>query len=445
MKSRDPLEIRISNLSVDGCGYSEDQQKAVYGALPGELVTALPIAKKRKRHYFRAIEIADQSPDRVNPECAVADICGGCSFQHVNRETQLRLKQGRLEDEFSPLVPKNWLAPIAAAAYGYRTKARLGVKYVQKKERVLVGFREKHKPYITDTPSCPILYSTIQKLLKPLANLVSELSISSSVPQIEVAAGDTEVAIIIRHLEATSDIDLEKVSEFGRNYDVVVFLQPAGIDSIWKLYPKDDSDFLQFAIPEHDLDIRFEPQDFTQVNLNVNRLMIAAALELLALESDDVVLDAFCGIGNFSLPIAKYAGQVIGLEQSESSIERAKMNASRNSIQNTQFRVADLHVDEPRISDNTDIFSSVNKVLLDPPRSGAEQLVKILASSNVGRVVYVSCNPETLARDAKLLVEQGFELQSAGIIDMFPHTTHIESIALFQRLKLSDTSSTEPN
>jgi len=339
------------------------------------------------------------------------------------------LKQAQVQQTFDQIVPGEWMEPIFAPPYGYRTKARLGVKYVDKKGRVLVGFREKMKPYITDIETCPILVDPVSNLIEPLIELISGLSQPKTIPQIEVACGDNDVALIFRHLAAMSEDDLQKLQSFGHEQSVQMFLQPEGLDSTHKIFPQDNTDVLHYELPDYGLVFQFSPQDFTQVNLPVNRLMVAKAIELLDIDPTDQVFDAFCGIGNFSLAISRFARKVTGAEQSASSIARARENARLNGVENVSFFVEDLQSEMAE----SNSLKGINKVLLDPPRSGAEAMVKRLAGSDVSRVVYVSCNPETLARDIAILENQGFELQSAGIIDMFPHTTHVESIALLVR------------
>ena len=429
MKSNDPIEVTVVTVAEDGCAHSADGKQAVFGALPGEKVKAVPVARKRKRLYLRTTEVLASSSHRVTPMCKAASFCGGCSFQHVSHAYQLELKQAQVQKQFGQITPREWMEPISAPPYGYRTKARLGVKYVDKKDRVLVGFREKMKPYITDIENCPILVDPVSSLIEPLIKLISGLSEPRTIPQIEVACGDNDVALIFRHMAAMSDEDMQKLHAFGREQSVQMFLQPEGIDSTHKIFPQDDDDLLHYRLPDYDLFFQFSPQDFTQVNLAVNRQMVARAVALLDIDPSDEVFDAFCGIGNFSLAISRFAKKVTGAEQSASSIARARDNARLNGVENVSFVVEDLQLETTEING----LEGVNKVLLDPPRSGAEAMVKRLASSNVVRVVYVSCNPETLARDIGILEKQGFELRSAGIIDMFPHTTHVESIALLVR------------
>ena len=429
MKTNDSIEVTLDSIRGDGCSYTDDGRHAVFGALPGEKVIGVPVARKRKRLYLRSVEVITPASQRVEPQCTVASFCGGCSFQHASKAFQLECKLTQVRLALGATVPQEWLSPIFSNSYAYRTKARLGVKYVDKKERVLIGFREKMKPYITDTECCPVLVDPVSNLIQPLISLISGLSDPKSIPQIEVACGDTEVALIFRHLTAVPAADLRKLRLFGREKSVQMFLQPRGIDSTHKVFPQDDQELLEYRLPDYDLLFKFSPQDFTQVNLAVNRLMVGKALELLDLESSDHVLDAFCGIGNFSLPISRFVRRVTGAEQSLGSVLRARDNARLNEVKNVSFFVQNLYVDNPEI----DILKDNDKALLDPPRSGAEALVRKLAISEIDRIVYISCNPETLARDIKVLEEGGYKLQSAGIIDMFPHTTHVESIALLVR------------
>jgi 23S rRNA (uracil1939-C5)-methyltransferase len=429
MRSKDPIEVVIESIAEDGCGYSADGHQAVFGALPGETVLADPVSKKRKKLYLRAKEITNPSPDRVVPACSASNYCGGCSFQHFSHPAQLALKQSMLKELLHPLAPKNWLAPISGNPLHYRSKARIGVKFVEKKERVLVGFREKMKPFIADAENCPVLIEPVSDLTQALATLIQGLTIPRSIPQIELASGDEEIALVFRHMDPFADADVEQLIEFGRHHGLQIYAQPGGVETTHRLFPAQGSDLLSYTLQNQNLSFQFSPQDFTQVNLAVNQLMVDQVLALLDLKSGEQVFDGFCGIGNFSLALAHAGAQVIGAELSQDSILRARDNAERNGLTNVSFQVIDL------FDENSEIpgFEKVTKVLLDPPRSGAEQLVKKFASTDVSRVVYVSCNPSTLARDLKALVEQGFELESAGIIDMFPHTTHVESVALLTR------------
>lgn len=416
-------------MKVDGFGYSADGRYAISGALPDEEITGMPFSRQRKKLFLRPADIQNTSPERVQPACSAAAYCGGCSFQHASHDYQLSLKASFLSECLAPLTPEKWLPAISGNDQHYRTKARLGVKFVEKKGKVLIGFREKLKPFIAETSSCAILTQPVARLLEPMAQMVEKLSVAKKIPQVELAAGDEDVALIFRHLEEMSEDDLALLKTFGAEHGLQILLQPGGLDSTHRIFPEPGALTLHYALPAHQLTFGFSPQDFTQVNLEVNRMMVDRALELLELRPTDRVFDAFCGIGNFSLAVARYADHVVGAEQSESSIDRARHNALENDVVNADFQVVDLHDESPEIKG----LEGVNKALLDPPRSGAETLVKKLASTDIERVVYVSCNPETLARDAKILVEAGFSLRSAGVINMFPHTTHVESVALLVR------------
>jgi 23S rRNA (uracil1939-C5)-methyltransferase len=307
------------------------------------------------------------------------------------------------------------------------------VRYVEKKQATLVGFREKNNPrYITDIEQCPVLNARMDAEIKSVRQLLDTMDAPQTIAQIEVAAGDDELALIFRNLEPLSVGDEDKLKDFARRTQFRIFLQPGGPDSVYLFYPEDGREFLSYSLPLQGIRLQFHPTDFTQVNAGLNRLMIEQALSLLALQPDDVVMDLFCGLGNFSLPLAKHAARVIGIEGSVAMVERAQMNASANGLLNTEFYAANLE-DESVLSRYTQ--SGITKMLLDPPRTGALEIVKNIHQLSLDRIVYVSCNPATLARDADILVhEQGFKMVSAGVMDMFPHTAHVESIAVFEKL-----------
>lgn len=404
----------------------------VYGALPGEQLTVMPFSKRKRKVFARPTEIHTQHPDRVDPPCSVADVCGGCSLQHLQTDKQIEFKQEFVKQTFFEAEPEHWYVPLRGDVAGYRGKARLGVKYVDKKEKVLVGFREKLKPFIVETERCHVLRAPVGELIPDLANLIETISVPKEIPQIEVAVSDDVLALVFRHLvELTSD-DEEKLVAFAKQHSndeqrIHIYLQPDSPENLVKLFPSDSHQYLHYALPEFDLRYEFLPLDFTQVNASINTKMVSRAIELLELKSTDTVLDAFCGIGNFSLALARRAGHVLGIESSEQSVVRGRHNADLNGINNCVFIAQDLFAESLDIEG----LQSVNKVLLDPPRSGAESLCKTLASHKVERVVYVSCNPVSLARDAQILVSAGYKFDGAGVIDMFPHTTHVESIATF--------------
>lgn len=425
----------IDSLSHDGRGVAHVGGKAVFidGGVPGDVVRYEVIRSRRSHDNARVAEVLTPSPDRVaNPHCAAFGTCGGCTLQHLTPDAQLRAKQRVLLDSLKHIgkvVPEEILAPLTGPGWGYRRKARLGVRNVPKKGGILVGFREKAKSYIADMLRCEVLIPAVGELLPELRTVVSELSCAERVPQIEVAAGDTAVVLVFRHLVPLTDGDRERLVEFGKTHQLEIRLQPAGPDSVQDLWPSPGTP-LSYALPAHHVEILFEPTDFIQVNGPINRAMVDRAVELLAPAADENVLDLFCGLGNFTLPLARYARQVVGVEGEAGLIQRARSNATHNSIRNAEFHVGDLY-QEPL--DANWLNRRYDKILLDPPRTGAVEIVKRLPELGARRIVYVSCNPGTLARDAQVLVHvYKYRMCAAGIMDMFPHTTHVESIVVFE-------------
>ncbi|NOR19672.1 MAG: 23S rRNA (uracil(1939)-C(5))-methyltransferase RlmD, partial [Xanthomonadales bacterium] len=356
----------------------------------------------------------------------------GCSLQHMSMQAQLARKQATLFQnlkESGQLEPVEKYPPLTGPEWNYRRKARLSVRDVTAKNRVLVGFRERNGRFVADMSECHILRSEVADSLAAITTLMESLECRGSIPQIGVACGDQQFALIIRHLEELSANDLAQMRTFSGDTGIGIFLQSAGPDSIVLLAPEDLQ--LEFAIESLGLSFHFEPLDFTQVNGELNQQMVMRAMDLLDPQADDRILDLFCGLGNFTLPLATRAGQVVGVEGSEEMVERGDSNARLNGLSNVSFHATDLYkacdaAPWPK--------ADYNKVLLDPPRSGAQELLPWIAASDVSRVLYISCNPETLARDADILANQyGFTLQGAGIINMFPHTPHSEAIALFER------------
>ncbi|HIG41647.1 MAG: 23S rRNA (uracil(1939)-C(5))-methyltransferase RlmD [bacterium] len=428
-KPFEPFRVEITGLHADGHGITGDPQLRIIGALPGEVVTALPITVKKKKIFAKVIEVHNASADRVEPPCPGANICGGCSLQHLDTQRQIAHKQSLLVQELGDTQPQHFYSPLMGPVEHYRSKARLGVRFVEKKDRVLVGFREKMKPFIADVPGCHTLREPVSALLPQLSELISSLSISRSIPQIEVAVGTRSVALVFRHLEELLETDLELFRLFSAKYEIDIYLQPGNAESVYKLFPADENERLVYELPELDLSFSFHPLDFTQINHSINRAMVLFAIDLLALNLSDRVFDGFCGIGNFSLALARKAAFVTGVESSPASIDRAQENAYQNGIFNCQFKVQDLFAAGLEIPG----LQEANKVLLDPPRSGALQVCKKLATHPVERVVYVSCNPVTFASDAAFLVANGYRFEGVGVIDMFPHTTHVESIGCFSQ------------
>jgi len=367
--------------------------------------------------------------DRVTPRCAHFDYCGGCALQQLESGAQLRLKELRLQATLAGLAgaaPARWLPPIRGPSWGYRRRARLGVRFVRRKQRVLVGFRERHSNLIADLHRCEVLAPPVDALILPLCALVAQLSIRERLPQIEVAVADNAVALVLRVLEAPSAADLACLRAFEALHGVRLYLQPGGIDSTVAL--TEPAPRLFYALPQADLQIEFLPSDFIQVNASVNRELVAASAQLLQLTAESSLLDLYCGLGNFSLALARRARCVVGVEGDAGLVARARDNARRNGIANAEFFTADLATDANAAAWLARPYSHV---LLDPPRGGAQQQLALIARLAPERVLYVSCNPESLARDIGLLVHQhGFELLAAGVVDMFPHTAHMESVAL---------------
>ena len=330
----DPNKLDIVSTNIDGCGYPADGERAVIGALEGEQIFGEPFTRKKGKRFFRIKEVIQISPERVEPRCEVANVCGGCSFQHVTSDYQLKLKEKYLASLIGPLQPESWAKPINLNNYFYRTRARLGVRYVEKKSKVLIGFREKLKSYITDMESCPIMIERASNMLGPLTKTVQELSVRKALPQIEVVAGDSQIGLIFRHLEPLTNADEKALALFSEKFDIHVFLQSGGPDTIKKLFPKDLKEEFYYELPDFSLRLSFSLKDFTQINLEANRHLVNSVISLLDLKKGDRVLDAFCGIGNFSLAIARSASFVYGVEYSESSVKRAKINAELNNIHN---------------------------------------------------------------------------------------------------------------
>ena len=430
----EPIDLRIDDLSHDGRGVGACGEKTVFvhGALPGERVSARVTGRRRSYDEAEAIEVIEASPHRIEPRCPHFGQCGGCSLQHLDPAQQIEAKQRTLEQNLrriGKLDPGCLWAPLGGPLWAYRRKARLSVRYVHKKGRVLVGFRERYGRFVADMQECHVLDPRIADHLDGLSDLIGAMEARRSIPQIEVACGDDRCALVFRHLEPLSEEDLERLRAFARNTGVAVLLQPSGPASIHGLEPAEAE--LSFHLPEFDVDLRFEASDFVQVNAEMNRRMVHRALELLELSPNDRVLDLFCGLGNFTLPMARRAASVIGVEGDAGLVSRAEANARRNGIENAAFFAADLNEDPGSAPWLKQPF---DKVLLDPPRSGAEFILPHVAASGARRLVYVSCHPASLARDAGILAQQhGFELKGAGVMDMFPHTGHVESIALFER------------
>ena len=434
---KEPVSATITGLSHEGRGICQIEGKTTFvqGALPGETVSFKYTRKSRQVDEGLCVEVEESPhPDRVTPECQFYEMCGGCSLQHLSMPAQIQLKQDTLIEQlkhFGNISAEEILPPLAANEWGYRTKARLGVRHIDKKEKTLVGFRERNGRYIANMDQCEVLHPKVGRKIEALSQLISQLSCFRELPQIEVAITDDACALIFRHLADLTEQDEALLCEFGREHDFHIYSQPNKPHPIALLFPEKNAEhkLLSYHLPHHDIEIQFHPTDFTQINIELNQQMVDQAVDLLALEKSDSVLDLFCGIGNFTLPLARSAKQVTGVEGAAVAIERAKQNAKLNSIRNVDFYEANLFED---FSSKPWVKQTYDKILLDPPRSGAEKIIEAMPKLKPKRLVYVSCNPATLARDAGVLVKtHGYTLKKAGVMNMFPHTSHVESIALF--------------
>jgi len=429
-----PGQVTIEKLTHDGRGIGYLEGKAVFvdGALPGETVLFRYTQVRRDYACGRTLEISHPSPDRMTAPCNAYGNCGGCSLQHVSHEAQIRIKQELLIEQLRRIARIEsfdlW-PPLTGPQWGYRHKARLGVRFLRNKGRVLVGFREKASGKIAEIDNCLILHPTVGERIPALAQLVDGLSIRDQIPQIEVALGDNRRALMFRTLTHPDSNDQAALTNFARRFGFDIYLQPKGPDSLECLYPEEPG-LLCYQLPEN-VNLWFGPLEFTQVNPTINRKMIERVLATLDPRPGESILDLYCGIGNFALPLASKASQVTGVEGNPHAVTRGRYNAEANGIQNAVFHCADLSA---TLDDLPWAQRAYDKILLDPARSGALEVMEWIPRWNPGKVVYVSCNPSTLARDLGVLVhEHGFRLLRAGIMDMFPHTAHVESIALLER------------
>ncbi|MCB1984852.1 MAG: 23S rRNA (uracil(1939)-C(5))-methyltransferase RlmD [Nitrosomonas sp.] len=440
-------DVNIKALKLDGKGIAYHDGKAVQinGVLPGERVRYKPVKSRKHEQSGRAMALLRLSADRVIPRCKhfgyFQGACSGCALQHLNISTQIAVKQQTLENalwQAASVRPQNLLPPIEGPIWGYRHRARLSVRYVKRRGIILVGFHERTRSFVADMQSCAILPEKVSALLMPLRKLIQELSIRERLPQIEVAVGAHVTVLVLRVLDAPSSDDREMLLHFGRTHDVSIWLQSRGPETAAPL--DSNSNGLSLALPEFGIDIPFAPTDFTQVNHQLNTLLVKRTIELLAPEPDDIVVDFFCGLGNFTLPLATRAQRVIGLEGLPTLVERAEQAAQHNDLaQKTVFAARNLFEWNAQDWDtlvNTygGITSRVDRVLIDPPRAGALAVSQVLATTQTPpkRLVYISCNPDTLARDTEVLVNKGgWQLLAAGVVNMFPHTAHVESITVF--------------
>ncbi len=431
------LQGQIESLTLEGHGVTRVEGKVYFvdGALPGETVEFEVKRSRRKHGHAKLTQIIEANSDngRVEPDCEYFGVCGGCSFRHYEPIRQLEAKQQALLDALERIgrvTPNQIIEPATADWLHYRRKARLGIRFVEKKGGALVGFREKGSSFITPLNQCFTLTKPLSDLLPGLAKLVNSLTIRQKLPQIEVAQGDNQISLVFRHLQALSQKDLDLIESFAKVNQIQAFLQPKGLDSIHPLYPKVPEE-LYYKLDDFDLRFYFAPTDFIQVNSKANQLLINMALDFLNLQADDRVLDLYCGLGNFSLPLAQKCKHVLGVEGDKRLVDKAIANADKNHLDNVTFQQQDLSDQQADFSWLSDQY---NKVLLDPARSGAALVCQQFVNYKPEKIVYVSCNPTTLARDANVLTNlASYQLTHAGIINMFPHTAHIESIAVFER------------
>ncbi len=424
----------IESLDHEARGIARQDGKTVFvdGALPGELVEYASFRRKPKYELAHLVRVIKPSVARVDPLCPHFGICGGCAMQHMEPSAQIAAKQRVLEDSLwhiGRVRPESILPPIHGASWGYRHRARLGVRKLDAKGGMLIGFHEWRSSYIADIRSCAVLPPHVSDLLMPLRALFGKLSIADRLSQVEVAVGEHCTALLLRILESLTAKDEILMREFADQHQVVIYLQPKGPDSAYRFYPK-LGPRLSYTLPEFGLELDFRPTDFTQVNHAVNRVMVRRALRLLDPQPGERIADMFCGLGNFTLPIARSGASVLGVEGSAGLVSRGREAAKANGLDHlVEFTEANLF----ECSATSIVgLGHFDKMLIDPPREGAQELVKALGQNGPRRIVYVSCNPATLARDAGLLVAQGYRLGAAGIVNMFPHTAHVESIALFE-------------
>ena len=431
-----PAAVTIESLDQEGRGIAHADGKVIFieGALTGETVSYASYRKKPSFELAQMTQLHRAASIRVEPQCKHYGVCGGCSMQHLDSRVQVAVKQRILEESLARIgrvKPETILPAIYGQSWGYRERARISARYVIKKEKMLVGFHEKRSSYVADMQSCEILAPKIAGLIKPLADLLAGLSIRDHMPQIEVAVGENVDALVLRVMAPPSAEDEAALRAFADVHKVQFWLQSKGPETITPFYPL-DAPALSYSLPEFGIVMPFAPSEFTQVNSALNRVMISRAMRLLKPKAGERIADFFCGLGNFTLPIARSGAQVLGIEGSDALVRRAEQNASSNDLSgNTEYRVMNLfEMDEGLLAG----LGKFDKWLIDPPRDGAMELVKSIAPEIAPNlIVYVSCNPATLARDAFELVQRGYVLKAAGVMNMFPQTSHVESIAVFER------------
>lgn len=429
------VKVTIESLAHDGRGVAHVDGKVIFidEALPGEELEFIYTDSRKDYAEGRVETLFTRAPERVDAKCEHFGKCGGCSFQHVEDAAQISFKQALLVDQFQRIgkvtIPEIW-EPLTGPHWGYRQKARMGVKYVAKKGRVLVGFRERRNQFLAEIESCKVMNPIVGEKLMALSEMIGKLTIKDKIPQIEVAIGDKDCVLAFRVLEPATAEDKEIMRSFGHEHKLSLCLQSKGPDTIVPI-EGEPKVMLTYSLPDQGVHFRFKPAMFTQVNYEINRKMISRVMQAMDFNENDRVLDLFCGLGNFTLPIATKAGHVVGVEGDQPLVNHAKDNAQLNNLTNVEFFAADLSKD---VSDQAWAQQSYNKVILDPSRAGAADVLPNLKKWHPELIMYVSCNPSTLARDAGILVnDMGYTLVKAGVMDMFPQTGHVESIALFRK------------
>ena len=435
-RSKGIREANIIDVTLDGRGVADQEGKVVFVpfTMTGERVRYERGRKKKNFDEAKLLEIITSSPDRIQARCDYFSRCGGCATQHISSKQQLEFKQHSVLEtlrRIGNVVPLNVYPPLVHKVWGYRRRARLAVKYVAKKGRALVGFREHGAPYVADMWSCEVLHPSIASLIAPLSHLISDFSIKDKVPQVECSVAENATALVFRVLAPPSESDLRKLAEFAESYSVRVYLQSKGLDTVAPLNDQVFNQPLSYVLPPYGVTLEFSPIDFIQVHSEINQKMVQQAITWLQLSSKDKVLDLFCGLGNFSLPVAKQVAEVLGIEGDDGLVDRAFQNAKLNHITNIHFQKENLF----EVDASCDwLCRHWDAVIIDPPRAGAREVIEHIGKVSPNKILYVSCHPGTLARDADVLVNKlGYQLERVNVINMFPHTGHVETMALFTR------------
>ncbi len=433
-KVKEINQANIVDVTLEGKGVADQEGKVVFipFTITGERVSFERGRQKKKYDEARLVEVLTASPDRVQPQCEYFTNCGGCSIQHISEQAQIEFKQKSVLDTLSRIgkvVPENVLPPVVDIVWGYRRRARLAVKYVEKKGRALVGFREYSAPYVADMWHCEVLHPKVANLIKPLSEMISQFSIKDKVPQVECSVAENATALVFRVLEAPSTGDLEMLSTFAKQHDVRVYLQSKGPATVVPLNNEIFNSGLIYTLPPFDIRMEFLPVDFIQVHNGINQKMVQQAIDWLQPNKTQNVLDLFCGLGNFSLPVAKHVASVLGIEGDDGLVERARHNARINQLENVEFKKEDLFA----VNEQCEwLAQKWDTVIIDPPRAGAREVVEVISGISPEKILYISCHPGTLARDSDVLVnELGYRMEKMNVLNMFPHTGHVETMALF--------------